>query len=197
MRERFEVRTTRQWKALSHPLRVHVLRLLQDQPLTNEELAKRLGVESGKLYYHTKHLLNSGLIELVETRAKGPITEKVYRALAKSYVAVEMPDPAEAVSPPFEGWITNAMWVYRQSWKNDPEAVQQQSAGYHFLVHLTPEKAGEFSRQVTKLAFEFEQADRADPTLPRYSLGMIFNRVIENEPEPVDDTKPGQTDDGA
>src|SRR5687768_884360 len=76
MQEQFILKTTAHWKALSHPLRVAALRLLGDRAMTNEELAQALCVESGKLYFHTKQLLDAGLIELVETRAKGPITEK-------------------------------------------------------------------------------------------------------------------------
>ena len=65
------------WKALAHPLRCGVLSLLANRQMTNEEMAKALGVESGALYFHTKHLLTANLIELAGTRPKGPIIEKL------------------------------------------------------------------------------------------------------------------------
>lgn len=181
MQDRFEIRTTKHWKALSHPLRVNIVRLLQEDSLTNEELAKRLGVESGKLHYHTRCLLNAGLIELVETRMRGPILEKVYRALARNYVAVEMPDPVHAVAPPFEGWIANAVSVYRNSWKVDPTTVQEQSAGYHFLARMPEEKAAEFRRKFKELSLEFDAAHEENEDLPRYSIGVIISPVFELE----------------
>ena len=56
-----------QLKALGHPLRLRVLELLGDEavPLTNRELANRLGVDPGHLHFHVRMLLKAGLIELV------------------------------------------------------------------------------------------------------------------------------------
>jgi DNA-binding transcriptional ArsR family regulator len=70
-----------QLKALGHPLRLRVLEMLggEDEPLTNRELAKRLGVDPGHLHFHVKMLMRAGLIE----RAKGGKgREKPYRAVA-------------------------------------------------------------------------------------------------------------------
>jgi len=39
--------------------------------MTNEELAHELGVPSGKLYVHTKKLLDAGLIISAGSRQKG------------------------------------------------------------------------------------------------------------------------------
>lgn len=57
-----------QLKALGHPLRMRAFELLaeSDTPLTNRELAVRLGVDPGHLHFHVKMLMNAGLIERVE-----------------------------------------------------------------------------------------------------------------------------------
>lgn len=57
-----------QLKALGHPLRMRAFELLaeSDAPLTNRELAVRLGVDPGHLHFHVKMLMNAGLIERVE-----------------------------------------------------------------------------------------------------------------------------------
>jgi DNA-binding transcriptional ArsR family regulator len=73
-----------QLKALGHPLRLRVLEMLgadDEEPMTNRELAQRLGVDPGHLHFHVKMLLNSGLIERAGS-SKG--REKPYRALAKT-----------------------------------------------------------------------------------------------------------------
>ena len=71
-----------QLKALGHPLRLRVLEMLGgqgDRPLTNRELAQRLGVDPGHLHFHVKMLLRAGLIERAEG---GKGREKPYRAVA-------------------------------------------------------------------------------------------------------------------
>jgi DNA-binding transcriptional ArsR family regulator len=73
-----------QLKALGHPLRLRVLEMLGadgEEPMTNRELAQRLGVDPGHLHFHVKMLLNAGLIERA---VSGRGREKPYRALAKT-----------------------------------------------------------------------------------------------------------------
>lgn len=71
-----------QLKALGHPLRLRVLEMLGgegEEPMTNRELAKRLGVDPGHLHFHVKMLMRAGLIERAEG---GKGREKPYRAVA-------------------------------------------------------------------------------------------------------------------
>src|SRR5579884_2077607 len=77
--------TPLQWKAMSHPLRLAIVRLLRVRAMTNEELAREIAVASGKLYFHTKMLLQAGLILPAGTRQKGAIIEKLYRATAMHF----------------------------------------------------------------------------------------------------------------
>jgi DNA-binding transcriptional ArsR family regulator len=72
-----------QLKALGHPLRLRVLETLgaeEDRPLTNRELAERVGVDPGHLHFHVRMLLRAGLIERVESEGS---REKPYRAVAR------------------------------------------------------------------------------------------------------------------
>ena len=72
-----------QLKALGHPLRLRVLETLgeSDTPMSNRDLAQKLGVDPGHLHFHVRMLLRAGLIEQVAS-AKG--REKPYRAAAKT-----------------------------------------------------------------------------------------------------------------
>jgi DNA-binding transcriptional ArsR family regulator len=84
VREKLVLDRPDQLKALGHPLRVRALELLcqhEDDPLTNRELAARLGVDPGHLHFHVRMLLKAGLIELAEG---GRGREKPYRASARS-----------------------------------------------------------------------------------------------------------------
>jgi DNA-binding transcriptional ArsR family regulator len=59
-------------KAMSHPLRVRILALLQERPASPVELARWLHATVGTVAYHVRTLRSLGLIELVsETRVRG------------------------------------------------------------------------------------------------------------------------------
>jgi DNA-binding transcriptional ArsR family regulator len=80
----FTIERAEQLKALGHPLRLRVLEMLGDEggePLTNRELAQKLGVDPGHLHFHVKMLLRAGLIERAEG---GRGREKPYRAVAST-----------------------------------------------------------------------------------------------------------------
>jgi DNA-binding transcriptional ArsR family regulator len=68
-------------------------------PASAASLAGRVGLARQKVNYHLKALERHGLIELVEARRKGSVTERVMQATAASYVisptalATLAPDP--------------------------------------------------------------------------------------------------------
>ncbi len=73
-----------QAQALLHPLRIDLLRQL-DEPRTCPDLAERFGTSPQKIYYHIKALEKAGLVEKVrEQRVRG-IVEGHYQARARSY----------------------------------------------------------------------------------------------------------------
>jgi DNA-binding transcriptional ArsR family regulator len=67
-------------KALSHPLRVRILAMLQERTASPSQLSEWLGATLGTTAYHVRSLHQLGLIELAdETRVRGAI-EHHYRA---------------------------------------------------------------------------------------------------------------------
>jgi len=76
-------------KAMSHPLRVRILALLDERAASPVELAGWLGATLGKTAYHVRTLERIGLIELVrETRVRGAV-EHHYRAKERPTVSDE------------------------------------------------------------------------------------------------------------
>src|ERR1700756_2880074 len=69
------------------------------EPGSASTLAARVGLARQKVNYHLRALERHGLVELVEERRKGNMTERVMRATAASYVispaalALVAPDP--------------------------------------------------------------------------------------------------------
>jgi DNA-binding transcriptional ArsR family regulator len=83
-------------KAMSHPLRVRILALLDERAASPVELAGWLGATLGTVAYHVRTLERMGLIELVrETRVRGAV-EHHYRSVERPRVS----DEAWAAAPP-------------------------------------------------------------------------------------------------
>lgn len=64
--------------ALAHPLRVEILRLLEEGPSSPKRLADRMGEKLGNASYHMKVLHKCDCIELVETIPQRGAVEHVY-----------------------------------------------------------------------------------------------------------------------
>ena len=76
-------------KAMSHPLRVRILAMLDERKASPNQLAGWLDASLGTVAYHVRTLLQLGLIELVdETRVRGAV-EHHYRAVARPTVSAE------------------------------------------------------------------------------------------------------------
>ena len=76
-------------KAMSHPLRVRILAMLQQRKASPVEIARMMDTSLGTISYHVRCLLQLGLIELVgETRRRGAV-EHHYKALSKLVITDE------------------------------------------------------------------------------------------------------------
>jgi DNA-binding transcriptional ArsR family regulator len=76
-------------KAMSHPLRVRILAMLDERKASPNQLAGWLGASLGTVAYHVRTLEQLGLIELVdETRVRGAV-EHHYRAKARPVVTAD------------------------------------------------------------------------------------------------------------
>jgi DNA-binding transcriptional ArsR family regulator len=89
--------TAAEAKALSHPLRMRILRLCLDQAMTNKQLAEWLGKDPGTVLHHVRTLVKTGFLIPDEVRQgeKGAL-EKPYRATGMSWTLSleESPVPA-------------------------------------------------------------------------------------------------------
>lgn len=92
------------------PIRGRLLAELR-VPASATALAARLGLPRQKVNYHLKALERHGLVELVQERRKGNVTERIMRAAASSYVispaalAAVQPDPGQSPDRLSAGWM--------------------------------------------------------------------------------------------
>jgi DNA-binding transcriptional ArsR family regulator len=92
------------------PMRARLLAELA-VPSSATGLAARLGLPRQKVNYHVRALEQHGLVELVEERRKGNMTERVLRATAASYVispaalSAVQPDPSRSPDRMSARWL--------------------------------------------------------------------------------------------
>jgi DNA-binding transcriptional ArsR family regulator len=72
-------------KALSHPLRFHILEVLNQKVASPSEIAAELDEPLGNVAYHTKILAENGAIEQVRTAPVRGALEHFYRALMRPW----------------------------------------------------------------------------------------------------------------
>lgn len=92
------------------PVRARLLAELTE-PGSATMLAARVGLARQKVNYHLRALEAHGLVELVEERRKGNVTERVLRATAAAYVispsalAAVAPDPSRSPDRLSARWL--------------------------------------------------------------------------------------------
>jgi DNA-binding transcriptional ArsR family regulator len=189
-------------KAMSHPLRVRILAMLDERKASPNQLAGWLGASLGTVAYHVRTLEQLGLIELVdETRVRGAV-EHHYRARARPNVTAE----GWAQAPPIAkqaavGSSLDVIAEYaRQSAASggfDREDAQLRRA----MVKLDPKGFTALSKAVDKLMEQAEKIEAAsaeriakDPHadgIVEAGLGvMLFDAVRLSAAETSDGRKP-------
>jgi DNA-binding transcriptional ArsR family regulator len=72
-------------KALAHPLRAHILTILNERVASPNQMAEQLGEPLGNVSYHVKALVELECIELVSTTPRRGAVEHFYRAIVRPY----------------------------------------------------------------------------------------------------------------
>jgi len=84
-------------KAMSHPLRASILRILADRTASPAEMARELDEELSNVSYHTKQLVEFECAELVSTRPVRGALEHFYRATERHLIDTEEWDELDPV----------------------------------------------------------------------------------------------------
>jgi len=81
----YEINSLEQLRAMADQLRLSILQRLLGRAMTVTQLGDALGIAPAKAHYHVRELERVGLLRLVQTREKGGILEKYYRAVAEDF----------------------------------------------------------------------------------------------------------------
>ena len=152
--------TSAEARALSHPLRLRILRLCIDEALTNRQLAGRLGRDPGTTLHHVRALVREGFLaaEAPQRGASGHL-EIPYRITGKSWM-LRVSHRAD--------WAGAVLDAAREELL---EAGEGASIGMTRLgVRLSEADIRELRRRMDELAENFAARDDPDGT----PVGMLF-----------------------
>jgi DNA-binding transcriptional ArsR family regulator len=81
-----EIDDPRLVKGLAHPLRIQILRVLENRVASPSEIADEIGAPLGNVSYHVRFLARVGLIELTSTKPRRGAVEHYYRSVGRVHV---------------------------------------------------------------------------------------------------------------
>ncbi len=154
--------TREEARALSHPLRLRILRLCLYEARTNKELALALNADPSSTLYHVRTLVKTDFLEPEkERRGKRGAKEIPYRATGKSWTLDVGSDVSVQVA---------ALDAHRAELLDaGPEAVLASS---RLGVRLSPQKLAELQRRLGELAHEFADEDTPDGQAVSLFMGL-------------------------
>jgi DNA-binding transcriptional ArsR family regulator len=178
--------TTKQMRAMVHPLRMRILDALRaDGPSTASRLAAALGESSGATSYHLRVLADAGVIEEVPDR--GNARERWWRRAAPLYIPTDAEGPTERAVE----MAARAMQMEREE-----EAVQRFVGEYDgvpaewrraaftgsAVVYVTPDELEQFGLEYLARLEELGKRDGPRPRdARRVVIGLRAVPWIEHE----------------
>lgn len=179
VQDTFIIETPDQLKAMSDSRRLELVKHLVEQRLTVAQLAEAVGEDKSKLYYHLKELETHGLIEVVETRQKGNLLEKIYRATAKLYTVdrslFRNEHGMEMVSASVNSILDSAAAEVNRLATSEmtPEKVDAKLLHFHRLVRIPQSRREEFGERIGALLDEFSVGEMEDKK-DQYTWTMVL-----------------------
>ncbi len=188
------------------PIRTQILRELV-RPGSATQLAVRVGLPRQKVNYHLKALERHGLVELVEERRKGNVTERVVQATAASYLI--SPTALAAVSPDPRRFADrfSAFWLLALAGRMVQEvgkliagaaAARQKLATFAIDGDITFRSAAdraafaeELGVEVTRLVDKYHDGGAA-PQGRRHRLVVALHPALKEPALPTPDHTPSQ-----
>jgi DNA-binding transcriptional ArsR family regulator len=152
------------------PIRASLLAALAE-PGSATALAARVGLPRQKVNYHLRSLESHGLVELVEERRKGNMTERVFQATAASYVisptalSAVAPDPSRAPDQRSARWL---LAVAGRLVSEVGELITGSSAAGKPLATLGIDSEVRFASAKDRGAFAAELAQSVNELVAKY-----------------------------
>lgn len=152
------------------PIRAGLLAALAE-PGSASTLAARVGLPRQKVNYHLHSLESHGLVELVEERRKGNMTERVFQATAASYVISPTALSAVAPDPSHQPDQRSARWLLAVAGRlvsEVGELITRSSAAGKPLATLGIDSEVRFASAKDRAAFAEELSEAVNGLVAKY-----------------------------
>jgi DNA-binding transcriptional ArsR family regulator len=201
--EIYHVETLEQLRAIADELRMRILALLTNEPRTVTEVARLIKEAPGKIHYHVRELERLHIVKLVETREKGGILEKYYRAVAKSIMvpsellqSMPQDDAVATISDLFQRALQGFIRAMRYLMQHpeEPDKTIEFSMDHYWM---TPEEYAAVRKKIKVLLDPYqaprEVADERERTMvtmfyhtpPTYQDDAAAAPLPSSKPRPV------------
>jgi DNA-binding transcriptional ArsR family regulator len=178
--------------AMMNPLRIRILEHLRE-PNSAAGLARILEMPRQQLNYHLRELEKNDLVELVEERRKGNMTERVVRATSKSYMVVlntAKMDPEEIQDKFSAAYLLSAATQVIQEVAMLQSGAQKAKKKLPTFTLQTAVKFAnpeqlhafteELSKAIAKLAIKYQ--DEQDPNARSYQFHLFSHPTLKKQP---------------
>lgn len=168
-------------RALAHPVRLRIVSLVWNVPLSAAELSRELGISHALASQHLRRLDAVGLVELAEVRANRGGRERRYRAvhgsplsdqrhegvrLIAEAMACNLRDRAARREPGAEGVTSDVeLWVPPEVWADFRQRLAALFAGLHDAARA-PHAPGTVGIGATVMAFPLAEPGGTEPAGP-------------------------------
>jgi DNA-binding transcriptional ArsR family regulator len=152
------------------PIRARLLAELA-QPGSASTLAAKVGLARQKVNYHLRALERHGLVELVEERRKGNMTERVMQATAASYVISPTALAAVAPDPDRSPDQLSALWLLALAArlvKEVGELIGRAKRAHRPLATFAIDTEVRFASAPDRAAFAAELSDAVETLVSKY-----------------------------
>jgi DNA-binding transcriptional ArsR family regulator len=193
--EFFALTTLDQVHTMADPLRVRILDRLVRKPMTVKMLGTDLQEPPAKVHYHVRELERIGVIRLVETREKGGVLEKYYRAVARNFTVVKdllsksHPDELSAIVDEYVQLVQRGLSAALAHYQEHPDPSQHFTISNE-TVWATPEEFQALVEQLSALLQSYE-APRNQENEREWTINVIGHLTAsERLASPAPSTSP-------
>lgn len=139
-------------RALAHPLRLRILRMALEKPMTNKQLAERLERDPGTVLHHVRTLVRNGFLAAQPDRpGKRGTTERPYRSTGKSWQVRMVPSAGHLVS------VMDAVRDEILEFGEDASVTSMRLG-----IRLRPDDLAELRRRIRQIGDDFVGRDAPD-----------------------------------
>lgn len=175
--ERYSLETVEQLRAVADPLRIRIFEALAQRPLTATQVGDELQIAAPKAHYHVRELERLGLVTLAETRERGGIIEKYYRAIARNLIVppqllqtAKPEEVAAAVNEIFTNLSQSFLAALRHGLPTDGAPLTTLGPGMeNATLWMTPDELKETLKSITSMLEPY----RAPRRVPGEREGQI------------------------